>query len=208
MIKVIKSIFSKYAITLVYTAAVMGLIAFIAFSWQTPVTAENEQALVENEQALVENEQFVADKPQDEKNETVILSKFKAKEINCLAKNIYFEARSSNLADKAAVADVVMNRVQDRRYPSTICSVISQGIKPNRKDCQFSWKCDGKSEIPRESDSWDEAKTIAYNMYIKNKYRGITEGATHYHATYVKPYWAKSLQAVGRIGEHIYYRWE
>jgi spore germination cell wall hydrolase CwlJ-like protein len=62
--------------------------------------------------------------------------------------------------------------------------------------------------MPAESDSWEEAKSIAYNMYVHKEFRGITEGATHYHATYVKPYWAKSLQLVGRIGSHVYYRWE
>jgi spore germination cell wall hydrolase CwlJ-like protein len=188
MIKAIKSIFSKYASVIAYTAVAMCLIAFIAFmfSWQSSDTLSGDKSY----------------------KESADLNKFNAKEVNCLALNIYFEARGSNLADKIAVADVVMNRTHDRRYPDTVCKVISQGVKKDRKDCQFSWKCDGKSKTPRDLDSWDEAKTIAYNMYVHDKYRGITEGATHYHATYVKPYWAKSLQLVGRIGEHIYYRWE
>ena len=45
-------------------------------------------------------------------------------------------------------------------------------------------------------------------MIEDGKYRGITEGATHYHATYVNPKWAKDLTLIGRIGEHIFYRWE
>ena len=69
----------------------------------------------------------------------------------CLAQNIYYESRSSNLADMAAVANVVMNRTKDRRYPDTICGVVHQG-KTNadgsmkRNACQFSWYCDGKSD--------------------------------------------------------------
>ena len=137
----------------------------------------------------------------------------------CMALNIYFESRGSNLADKAAVADVVLNRVDDTRYPNTVCEVVKQGKeKPSWKDpskmvmvrnaCQFSWYCDGKKDIPYEEDKWVEAQMIAWNMMEYEKYRGITEGATHYHATYVKPAWAKTLQLVGRIGAHIFYRWK
>lgn len=129
-------------------------------------------------------------------------------EIECLALNIYYEARGSNLADKAAVADVVMNRTQDRRYPATICGVVQDGYKKGRRDCQFSWYCDGKSDNPQDVDRWMEAQSIAFSMVEFGDYRGITEGSTHYHADYVNPFWASSLQMVGRIGSHIFYRWE
>ena len=134
-------------------------------------------------------------------------------EVQCLALNIYYEARGSNLADQAAVADVVMNRVQDTRYPNTICEVVKQGKKNadgsmRRNMCQFSWYCDGKHDRPQDQDRWVEAQGIAWNMVEENKFRGITEGSTHYHATYVEPRWAKTLQLVGRIGAHIFYRWE
>ena len=142
-----------------------------------------------------------------------------AESLRCLALNIYYEARGSNLADKAGVADVVLNRVKDTRYPNTICEVVQQGKqKPSWKDpqkmvmvrnmCQFSWYCDGKADNPQDEDRWQEAQLIAYNMIEHDKFRGITEGATHYHATYVKPTWAKDLQQVGRLGAHIFYRWE
>ena len=136
------------------------------------------------------------------------ITSFNHEEANCLALNIYYEARSSNLADKAAVADVVLNRTMDRRYPPTVCGVVQDGYTPGRRDCQFSWYCDGKKDDPQNVDRWIEAQTIAYNMLTHNKFRGITEGATHYHADYVNPYWADSLQMVGTIGAHIYYRWE
>jgi spore germination cell wall hydrolase CwlJ-like protein len=120
--------------------------------------------------------------------------KITSESAHCLALNVYYEARGSNLADQASVADVVLNRVQDTRYPSTIC--------------QFSWYCDGKADDPQDEDRWFEAQMIAWNMLEHNQFRGITEGSTHYHATYVNPRWASSLQMVGRIGAHIYYRWE
>jgi len=131
----------------------------------------------------------------------------------CMALNIYYEARGSNLADRAATADVVMNRVNDSRYPNTICEVVKQGRQhPSgammRNKCQFSWYCDGKHDRPQNEDLWIDAQMLAYQVVHEDKYRGITEGATHYHATYVKPRWASSLQLVGRIGAHIFYRWE
>ncbi len=134
-------------------------------------------------------------------------------QVQCMALNVYYEARGSNLADKAAVADVVLNRVNDSRYPDTVCGVVKQGLQDAngnmlRDKCQFSWYCDGKHDRPQDADRWVEAQSIAWNIVEENKFRGITEGSTHYHATYVNPRWAKTLQLVGRIGAHIFYRWE
>lgn len=135
-------------------------------------------------------------------------------EEECLALNIYFEARSDNLAGKYAVANVVLNRVQDARYPNTICDVVQQGqMGSNSKTirthfCQFSWFCDNLSDIPNEEDSWQKAQMVAYNIVNHQKFRGLTEGATHYHATYVNPRWAPTLEFVGTIGQHLFYRWD
>jgi N-acetylmuramoyl-L-alanine amidase len=137
----------------------------------------------------------------------------KQQQSHCLALNVYYEARGSTFADKVAVADVVLNRTMDRRYPPTVCEVVQQGNRDAAGEmilnqCQFSWYCDGKDDQPENRDAWEEASLIAWNMIENNRYRGITEGATHYHATYVNPSWASSLQLVGRIGAHIFYRWE
>jgi spore germination cell wall hydrolase CwlJ-like protein len=78
---------------------------------------------------------------------------------------------------------------------------------PIRNMCQFSWYCDGRADVVADGDSWRRAQTIAYMMVEHNKYRGITEGATHYHADYVSPKWAPELDLVGSIGMHIFYRW-
>ena len=131
----------------------------------------------------------------------------------CLAQNIYYEARGSSRADQIAVADVVINRVQDERYPDSICEVVQQGeqhangqMKRNR--CQFSWYCDGKSDWPTNMDAWVIAQQIAHNMITYGDHRGLTEGATHYHANYVKPSWARTLTLTGTIGVHKFYRWD
>ena len=138
-------------------------------------------------------------------------------QLYCLAQNIYYEARSSSRADQMAVSDVVLNRVKDRRYPNTICDVVYQGKqKPSWKDpskmvmvrnmCQFSWYCDGKKDEPPEGDTWRNAQMVAYEMYYLYKDANITDGATHYHAFYVKPKWAKKFILKGRVGSHIFYK--
>ena len=134
-------------------------------------------------------------------------------EMWCMALNIYYESRSSNRADRMAVADVVLNRVKHTYYPNTICGVVQQGKKHangqmKRNKCQFSWYCDGRSDWPTNMDAWVEAQQIAYNRIRHKDARGITEGATHDHATDVSPVWARDFALVGRIGAHIFYRWE
>ena len=145
----------------------------------------------------------------------------------CLAENIYFEARSDSVAGQAAVADVVINRMFDSRYPNSICTVVHDGpireswktrkdpnlpddqrvYYPKRDRCQFSWYCDGKPEIINDKKAWIKAQYIAYQMLYADRYRGITEGATHYHAHYVKPNWANKIQFIDSIGSHKFYRW-
>ena len=134
-------------------------------------------------------------------------------EVHCMALNVYYETRSSNMADQYAVADVTLNRMYDTRYPNSVCKVVKQGHQHasgqmKRNACQFSWYCDGKADKPMPGDAWVNAQTVAWNIMEDGMYRGLTEGATHYHADYVEPRWAKSLQLVGRIGAHIFYRWE
>jgi len=150
-------------------------------------------------------------------NEEVSYDPLQFPEIECMALNIYYEARSSNNADQYAVADVVLNRVQDSRYPNTVCEVVYQGNKHadgrmKRHQCQFSWYCDGKADTPHEMDAFYKARSIAWDVIIMDTYRGITEGSTHYHTTYVNPNWSRSkrgwsITRVGQIGTHIFYRW-
>ena len=148
----------------------------------------------------------------------------------CLAQNIFFEAGIDHNAGKAAVADVTLNRVNDNRYPNTVCEVVYDAVMkeswktkqhpdlddservyiPVRNKCQFSWFCDGKpDDVPLGSENWVRSQMVAWEIMHGGRFRGITEGATHYHATYVNPGWnkMKNLDLVGRIGKHIFYRW-
>jgi len=134
-------------------------------------------------------------------------------ETYCMALNIYYEARGSSLADQIGVSDVVLNRVRDNRYPDTVCEVVKQGHQDSngnmiRNRCQFSWYCDGKADEPKDEDSWIAAQTLAWRIMKFEEFRGLTEGATHYHANYVKPSWAKDMTFVGTIGVHKFYRWD
>lgn len=132
----------------------------------------------------------------------------------CLALNTYHEARDQPFIGQVAVAQVVMNRVRDDRYPNNPCDVIKQGPTyswaedyPVRHRCQFSWYCDGKSDKPRDTKAYEQAKMIAHGVYYGNL-DDFVEGATHYHAHYVYPEWAKSKTRTVRIDDHIFYRWE
>ncbi len=132
----------------------------------------------------------------------------------CMATNIYHEAKNQPMAGQIAVAQVVMNRVKDNRYPDNVCDVVKQGLTyKNGKvvlgKCQFSWHCDGKvDDVDKKSKQWQNSLRYA-SMVITNRITlDITEGATHYHATYVRPAWARTKTKTVRINRHIFYRWE
>jgi len=133
---------------------------------------------------------------------------FNRNEKLCLAKAIYFEARSEPRDGQIAVANVVMNRKVNRYYPNTICRVVNQGAlkaAKRRKGCQFSFACDGISDVPRDKKSWRGSLKIA-SLVMKGKLRNERlRGVTHYHADYVYPKWAKEFRRVAKIGKHIFY---
>ena len=123
----------------------------------------------------------------------------------CLALNTYHEAKNQSLVGQIATAQVVMNRVEDDRFPNTICEVVKQGpTRPSWEDpekeypikhrCQFSWYCDGKSDVPKNEKAWRKAQDVAFLVLYDKIKLDVTEGATHYHATYVKPAWAKTIK--------------
>ena len=137
-------------------------------------------------------------------------------ELYCLVQNIYFEAGNQSYAGKVAVAEVTLNRVATRKYPSTICDVVKQAKMskwwkkehgkdvPVRNKCQFSWFCDGKSDNIKYEGTWKSSMIAAYDALKSN--RKFTEGALYYHATYVNPKWNKQKEYITRIGDHIFYR--
>ena len=137
----------------------------------------------------------------------------------CLALNTYHEAKNQSLVGQIATAQVVMNRVEDNRFPSTVCEVVKHGpTSPSWEDpekeypikhrCQFGWYCDGKDDTPKNEKAWRKAQDVAFLVLYDKIKLDVTEGATHYHATYVRPSWAKTKKRPTRIAKHIFYRWE
>ena len=133
----------------------------------------------------------------------------------CMAFNIYHEANNQSMLGQIAVGQVVMNRVEDSRFPDTVCEVVKQAVtykgtdKPVLHKCQFSWYCDGKKDEPNyDSKSWSKALKYAVVVLGGDITLDFSDGATHYHATYVRPAWAKTKTRTTRIDRHIFYRWE
>ncbi|NDA47595.1 MAG: cell wall hydrolase [Alphaproteobacteria bacterium] len=128
-----------------------------------------------------------------------------AREERCLAEAIYFEARSEPEEGQAAVAQVVLNRVSSGLYPPSVCGVVYQN-RQRHNACQFSFACEGKSLRITEPEPWAMAQRIAREVTQGQTYVADVGGATHYHANYVKPRWAKQLKKMDVIGNHIFYK--
>jgi spore germination cell wall hydrolase CwlJ-like protein len=128
-----------------------------------------------------------------------------AKDETCLADAIYFEARGESETGQEAVAQVILNRAASGHFPPSLCGVVYQN-QHRRNACQFSFACDGKPETKREAKAWKRAKAIARAMASGEKQVANLETATHYHAKYVNPRWARKMQKLSTIGAHIFYR--
>lgn len=127
-------------------------------------------------------------------------------EHKCLAEAVFYEARSETTEGQLAVAEVIMNRVADERYPSEICGVVYQG-STRSTGCQFTFTCDGsRAKEKTYGDRWYQAKSVAAQV-IMEFHELRTGNATHYHASYVEPSWSKRLVRTNTIGEHIFYRY-
>jgi len=148
-------------------------------------------------------------------------TRYSLKDVDCLAKNIYFEAGVESTAGKLAVANVTINRKLNDNYPNTICGVVQEGIHyynaklknnvPVRDRCQFSWYCDGRLDIPNEGRTWRSAQTLAVKVlesHYDDRLIDITDGATHYHANWMETYpkWSKQKKIMASIDRHIFYR--
>ena len=132
-------------------------------------------------------------------------TKYSAKDLNCLAQAIYFEARGESYRGQVAVGQVVMNRLAHPLYPKTICGVVFQDAG-HRDACQFSFACDGIPETITEPGPWKQAEEIAKKIASGELYLPEVGNATHYHATYVYPDWAPRLKRVTKIGMHVFYK--
>lgn len=127
------------------------------------------------------------------------------KDLECLALNIYFEARSESKLGRRAVGHVVMNRVNHGDFPHSICAVVRQGGSRTLYRCQFSWWCDGQSDKPYNRTQWLKAVKLAFQIFYGHS-KDPTGGALWYHADYTNPNWSRLFKRGPKIGRHIFYR--
>ena len=116
-------------------------------------------------------------------------------EFDCLALNVYHEARGEARAGQLAVAAVTLNRVRDAEFPDSVCGVVWQRG-------QFSWTRDGKPDRPYEKDAWEQAKRVALAAWWGQSNVGV---ATYFHAVSVRPFWARERRKIARVGRHVFY---
>lgn len=126
------------------------------------------------------------------------------RELGCLARGIYYEARGETQRGQVAVAEVIMNRTRSTAYPNTICGVVYQGSHRST-GCQFTFTCDGSLNQRPRGRAWERAQRTAAAVML-GYHRPMTGGATHYHTTGVNPVWNSGLVETTRIGVHIFYR--
>ncbi|VAW17048.1 hypothetical protein MNBD_ALPHA09-1910 [hydrothermal vent metagenome] len=129
----------------------------------------------------------------------------------CLAKAIYFEARSEPREGQMAVGRVILNRVDDKGFPNTVCGVVYQNASLKNR-CQFSFACDGKKERIKETGAYFEAQDVARALLAcddpcrkREKASNGIASSTFYHTVDVAPSWSKSFLKTGTIGRHVFY---
>ncbi len=127
-----------------------------------------------------------------------------AAEWKCLSQAIYYEARNEPRVGQLGVADVVLNRVKSSVYPNSICGVVFQGSE-RKTGCQFSFTCDGSMKARLNTKAWTRSEDLA-GAVLAGMRLPISGHATHYHADYVSPPWAKRLTPTAEIGRHRFYR--
>jgi spore germination cell wall hydrolase CwlJ-like protein len=127
----------------------------------------------------------------------------------CLTQAIYHEARGESVDGQWAVANIIINRAMNKKYPSTICGVVFQNADKGFHRCQFTFACDGRSDMGTERQAWNRAQDIADGAFAEFQ-RGDTPGmlpksALFYHTTSVAPSWSHTYRRVAAIGSHVFY---
>jgi spore germination cell wall hydrolase CwlJ-like protein len=131
-----------------------------------------------------------------------------AKDLQCLSKVMYYEARGEGERGMVAVGHVVMNRVADKRFPNTVCNVVKQGKYANRKPvknkCQFSYVCDGIPDVVKDKETFEKATQLAHTVLTGVSTNPVGK-SLYFHTTAVKPKWCHTFAKIKKIGRHIFY---
>ncbi|WP_324810366.1 cell wall hydrolase [Brevundimonas sp.] len=126
--------------------------------------------------------------------------------VRCLTQAVYYEAALEPTEGQEAVAQVVLNRVRDPNYANSVCGVVYEGAE-RVTGCQFSFTCDGSLAQAPVAWAWNRAARVAERA-LAGHVAAKVGTATHYHADYVHPWWAPTLNKLTQIGAHIFYRWK
>ena len=128
------------------------------------------------------------------------------KQLECLARNIYYEAGGEPFEGKVAVAQVTINRAESGKFPDDICRVVYQkNVVYDKVLCQFSWYCQGPSKVPpRHVAAFKESEIVAKQVLLEGFRLPSLKDALYFHATHINPQWKKEKVAV--IGGHIFYK--
>jgi N-acetylmuramoyl-L-alanine amidase len=139
--------------------------------------------------------------------QSVFAERFDRQNLQCLALNVYYEARGEPRAGQYAVAEVTMNRVASEYYPDTVCGVVYQkrwDYLRRRYVGAFSWT-ELDSQPAPEGREWRRAQEVAEAVYY-DRHVARLDGVTHYHSITIKPSWSRGRKPVARIGKHLFYR--
>ena len=126
-------------------------------------------------------------------------------QLECLARNIYYEAGNQPFEGKVAVAQVTLNRVESGLFPNDVCKVIYQkNVVYEKVLCQFSWYCTNPGRPPKNAAMYKESEIVARQVLLEGFRLPSLKEALYYHADYVNPKWNK--EKVAKIGQHIFYK--
>lgn len=209
-------------------ALLLALAGILVFAWSRPVNAPtspkrgapsasrlaatpalpNLLRPITPELALKQNQERAFTTRPDDPAAPFKLDKVEApvkqRAIECLTQAVYYEAAGEPLDGQRAVAQVVINRVHHHGFPPSVCETVYQG-SDRPTGCQFTFTCDGSLARPPVASLWQRARKVAAEALAGHVFAPVGH-ATHYHADYVLPYWADSLDKEVQIGHHIFYR--
>jgi spore germination cell wall hydrolase CwlJ-like protein len=134
---------------------------------------------------------------------STITAEVRSNQLNCLTRNIYYEAGHEPFEGKVAVAQVTINRAESGKFPSDICKVVYQ--KDNALGlCQFSWFCNGDVKKPKNLAAYKECEIVARQVLLEKFRLPSLKQALYFHGTHINPGWKKEKVAV--IGGHVFYK--
>lgn len=135
-----------------------------------------------------------------------VTAELRQRQLDCLARNIYYEAGYEPFEGKVAVAQVTLNRAESGQFPSDICRVVYQkNIVYEKVLCQFSWYCEQATlKKPMNGPVYYESMEVAKKVLLEGFRLPSVKEALYFHGDYINPGWKR--ERVAKIGRHIFYK--